>query len=161
MRAGSGSRCHACITTQHGYCLPSKARHAPPTKQQSGAHRKEAAHAGSLDYGLCSMQHILVHASLHGVSVCTWQVSTSTPPRLARKGDTCHPTFSSHNHHQVTTAFAHPQRQTSPGHTCTERMQTARGTLTTLLPSAAAAPAVNAVAPSLRSVRSRRKRLER
>lgn len=43
--------------------------------------------------------------------------------------------------------------------TCTERMQTARGTLTTLLPRAAAAPAVNAVAPSLMSVRSFRNRL--
>lgn len=43
--------------------------------------------------------------------------------------------------------------------TCTLRMHTARGTLTTELPSAAAAPAVKAVAPSLRSVRSRRKRL--
>jgi hypothetical protein len=42
---------------------------------------------------------------------------------------------------------------------CTLRMHTASGTLTTLLPSAAAAPAVNAVAPSLMSVRSRRKRL--
>ena len=42
---------------------------------------------------------------------------------------------------------------------CTDRMHTANGTLTTLLPSAAAAPAVKAVAPSLRSVFSRRKRL--
>jgi hypothetical protein len=41
----------------------------------------------------------------------------------------------------------------------TERMHTASGTLTTLLPRAAAAPAVNAIAPSPSCVRCLRKRL--